>query len=265
MEPAIERYDRVVWYLNLRGIPYSECVSFSIVLFKTNLTLTSAQSQPFVMPRPDVAALGIQYRRIPLLAIGRDVYNDTRLILSKLEDLFPNAPRISASSPDQKSMERLLEYWTVDSGVFMRASQLMPTSMPLLKDEKFMKDREQLTGRSWTKEGMEEMRPEALAEIRNAFEFLETTLLADGRDWVLKTDRPSLADIEGKSIPHTILRHHANSCLQLSGHSIGSVASKALYQWTSYQPKSSQRSSPGSSDLTRLSLRLLRPLANQNP
>jgi hypothetical protein len=34
-------------------------------------------------------------------------------------------------------------------------------------------------------------------EIKSAFEFLETSILADGRDWVLKTSGPSLADIEG--------------------------------------------------------------------
>ncbi|RVD86340.1 uncharacterized protein DFL_004622 [Arthrobotrys flagrans] len=36
----------------------------------------------------------------------------------------------------------------------------------------------------------------AAADIRDAMEILETKLLADGRDWVLKTDRPMLADIE---------------------------------------------------------------------
>lgn len=29
------------------------------------------------------------YRRIPVLSIGRDVYNDTRIIIAKLEELFP--------------------------------------------------------------------------------------------------------------------------------------------------------------------------------
>lgn len=47
-------------------------------------------------------------------------------------------------------------------------------------------------------EAIEKARPEHLNYIRNSFEFLETTLLADGRDWVLKTEKPSLADIEGE-------------------------------------------------------------------
>ena len=71
--------------------------------------------------------------------------------------------------------------------------------MPLLRDPKFTKDREDYNGQSWTKKDFEKMRPEALVDIKSAFELLETTLLADGRDWILKTKGPSLADIEGMS------------------------------------------------------------------
>ena len=44
---------------------------------------------------------------------------------------------------------------------------------------------------------MKAMRPEALTHIRDGFEFLENGLLADGREWILKTEKPALADIEG--------------------------------------------------------------------
>jgi hypothetical protein len=106
-------------------------------------------------------------------------------------------PSISAASADQYAVERLLSFYVIDAGVVSRASQLIPPSMPLLKDEKFMKDREQHTGRSWSKDAIEAMRPEAVVEMKGAFAFLEDTLLADGRDWILKTEKPSLADIEG--------------------------------------------------------------------
>ncbi|KAK5064656.1 hypothetical protein LTR84_000490 [Exophiala bonariae] len=168
---------RVIWYLALRGIDYAEC------------------KQAPVLPRPDLKALGINYRRIPLLAIGRDVYCDSRLILRKLEELFPDGA-LGASNPEEKAIQKFLEIWAVESGVFNRASQLIPSSMPLLNDPKFVKDREDLTSRPWSKEGIDANRPEALAAIRSGFQFLESTLLADGRDWVLKTDRPTLADIE---------------------------------------------------------------------
>jgi len=154
------------------------------------------QVQPPVLPRPDVKALGINYRRIPLMSIGRDVYCDTRIILQKLEQLFPEGA-IGASQSDHKALQKLLEVWAVDGGIFNRASQLIPASMPLLNDPKFTKDRQDFSGRSWEKSKIEANRPEALAHIRNAFDLLETTLLSDDRDWILKTEGPSLGDIEG--------------------------------------------------------------------
>lgn len=155
-----------------------------------------AQKQPPILPRPDVKALGVTYRRIPLMAIGRDVYADTRIILLKLEELFPEG-KLGATDSDGKALEKLLESWAIDSGIFVRASQLIPPDMPLLKDPKFAKDREDFSGRPWSKEKILENRPEAMAHIRYAFNLLETTLLADDREWILKTDKPSLADIEG--------------------------------------------------------------------
>ncbi|PQE04697.1 glutathione S-transferase protein [Rutstroemia sp. NJR-2017a BBW] len=172
---------RVVWYMNLRGIPYTQCL------------------QAPVMPRPDVAALGTNYRRIPLVAIGRDIYNDTRLILQKLEKLYPEYPKITASSPDQKAVERLLEFWTVES-LFTRAASLIPTNLPLLNDPVFTKDREDYTGRSWAKDSLDKSRPEALVAFRRAFEILENTFLADGRDWILGSSSPTMSDIEGMGL-----------------------------------------------------------------
>ena len=44
------------------------------------------------MPRPDLAErLGVTYRRIPVLAIGKDVYCDSSLIAAALERRFPPA------------------------------------------------------------------------------------------------------------------------------------------------------------------------------
>lgn len=169
---------RITWYLALRGIDYAQCL------------------QPPLLPRPDVNALGINYRRIPLMSIGRDVYCDTRIILEKLEKRFPDGA-LGAKEPDQKAVEKLLEKWTINGGVFLRASQLIPPELPLLKDPKFIKDREELSGRSWDIEGIKKNRPEAIAEFRTFFDFLENGFLADGREWLLKTQKPSLADIEG--------------------------------------------------------------------
>ena len=112
------------------------------------------------------------------MSIGRDVYCDTGIILQKLEKLFPTGA-IGASQPEHKALQKLLEIWTIDGGVFNRAAQLIPTSMPLLNDPKFTKDRQDYNGWSWEKSQIEKNRPEALAHIRNPFAVLETTLFSD--------------------------------------------------------------------------------------
>lgn len=139
-----------------------------------------------------MARLGIGYRRIPILSIGRDVYLDTRLQLIKLESLDTTKPRLGASENDQRAVERLLSTLMTDAGVFGWAASLLPSDLPLLKNPIFQKDRAEFFG--------SQPRPDpkhvALRELASVFAFLETTLLADGRDWVLKTASPSLADIE---------------------------------------------------------------------
>ncbi|KAF3761048.1 hypothetical protein M406DRAFT_267478 [Cryphonectria parasitica EP155] len=169
---------RIEWYLQLRGIPYKQT------------------EQPNMMPRPDVAALGIKYRRIPILAIGRDVYLDTRLILQKLETLPAPAPKLGAAAGDHRAIERLLEALMVDAGPFLWAATLIPPQMPLFKDKAWLKDRSDFVGGRNFGAAPAEARAEAVANLRGVFELLETALLVDGREWLLKTDGPSLADIE---------------------------------------------------------------------
>ena len=54
---------------------------------KTKLVLAAAGvdfkrcDQPPVLPRKDLEALGITFRRIPVLAVGKDLYCDSNLII----------------------------------------------------------------------------------------------------------------------------------------------------------------------------------------
>lgn len=161
----------------------------------SSLTCCHDQLQPPIMPRPDLAALGVNYRRIPVMSIGADIYCDTRLQLRKLEEHFPDGA-LGATTPEHKAIERLLEKWAIE-GVFSRAAQLIPTETPMLSDPKFAKDRASFSGRSWSKADMIRARPEALSHMRDAFELLEGGILSDGRKWILNTEKPTLADIEG--------------------------------------------------------------------
>jgi len=79
----------------------------------------------------------------------------------------------------------------------MSIVQSMPPG-PHMKNPAFLKDRADLLEgvMEYTAEAAAEARPHAVNEVKNAFQFLETTLLADGRTWILNTETPSLADIE---------------------------------------------------------------------
>jgi hypothetical protein len=147
------------------------------------------------MPRPDLALLPVNYRRIPLLAVGRDVYVDTRMILRKLESLpdMPSPPLGATSGPDRFT-EKLLEKYMIEGPVFEIAAGLVPVEMA--QDPKFNKDRQGMLNRNWSREELEEGKGECLNYIRNLFDFYETTILQDGRDWILGDKGPKMADIE---------------------------------------------------------------------
>ncbi|KAF2642935.1 hypothetical protein P280DRAFT_547185 [Massarina eburnea CBS 473.64] len=184
-KPILFRYpgsvfsDRVLWYLWLRGIPYDECI------------------QPHVMPRPDLSALSIAYRRMPLMAIGKDILIDSRLIIAHLESLYPDSP-LSPTSPSDHGLRALFENFGIDGGLFARCVQLLPYWNPggFLQDEVFLDDRERLMGMRFTVEGMEKNRPDGVQHLRQVFELFETTFLEDGRRWVLGGEGPSLADLD---------------------------------------------------------------------
>lgn len=47
--------------------------------------------QPIVLPRPTLEKLEITYRRIPVLAIGKDVFVDTSLIIDVLQGAYSSS------------------------------------------------------------------------------------------------------------------------------------------------------------------------------
>ncbi|KXJ90828.1 hypothetical protein Micbo1qcDRAFT_225712 [Microdochium bolleyi] len=187
---------RLVWYLNLRKIAFKTCL------------------QPPILPRRDLELLGLNYRRIPLMAIGRDIYLDTRLVIAKLETLYPASaahPGISATTGEQRALEALISRVSIEfpGALFGRGAQLMPPDSAFLRDPRFVKDRNQLVAgnpaaKAFTPENLRANRPAALVEIARLAELLETTLLADGRDWVFGGSGagPSLGDIEAVFILH---------------------------------------------------------------
>ncbi|KAL6710513.1 hypothetical protein ACN47E_008561 [Coniothyrium glycines] len=166
---------RVSSYLALRGIEYALC------------------DVPITMPRPELALLPVAYRRIPILAVGRDVFLDTRLILRKLEALFPSPKPLAATNPHDAFITGLIERHLIEGPVFAIATGLIPVE--IATESTFNDDRKGFLGRNWTKEELEEGRGECLAYVKGLFSFLEETILQDGRDWILKGNGPSIAEV----------------------------------------------------------------------
>lgn len=148
------------------------------------------------MPRPELSSLGIAHRRIPILSIGRDVYVDTRLIFTKLDQLKPY-PSLTPSTPEHALILDLLSEYITDAGVFTKvADVLFASDAPIAQDPAFIKDREDLMGRKFNKEDHAQMRSSGLIRIQQLFERLEKTIIADGRLWLFNTTNPTRGDIE---------------------------------------------------------------------
>lgn len=148
------------------------------------------------LPRPVLEKLGVQYRRIPILAIGRDIYCDTKLIINKLEEHFPEKS-IGSKDPFEKGLEHLFETWLIDAGPFWRTSALLPPAAKQMQDKEWLQDRTNMTGRPFDPEMIKKLRPESLSHVRMYFDLMEKEFLADGREYLLNTKEPALVDVQG--------------------------------------------------------------------
>ncbi|KIV92321.1 hypothetical protein PV10_06773 [Exophiala mesophila] len=171
------------WYFALTGLKYFHCITLNR------------------LPRPMLEKLGIKYRRIPILAIGRDIYCDTRLIISKLEELFPQT-RIGGKTPFERGVDHLIENWVIDGGPFWRTSGLIPWDADVIKDPEWCEDRREMTGRPFDANTLKAARPESLSHSRMYFNQMEKEHLADGREFLLGGPEPTLADIHALWVFH---------------------------------------------------------------
>ncbi|KAI4519114.1 hypothetical protein K525DRAFT_206856, partial [Schizophyllum commune Loenen D] len=132
-----------------------------------------------LLPRPELSELlGLGYRRIPVLAIGRNLYCDTSLIASVLERRFPTSGGHGTLFPKRRDGS------TTDTGLvkafaqFYADSALFPTAVPFVPWDKvpaaFLADRSKVRTREIT---------------------LVEEQLPDGRQWLFDTETPGLADL----------------------------------------------------------------------
>ena len=181
---------KVEWYLIVRHLPYSKC---------------AVRNR---LPREQLEELGIKYRRIPILAIGRDVYCDSKLIIDKLEQLYPEN-KLGSSEPFEQAIEYLIENWINDAGPFLRTASLIPPTSEVMNDPEWIKDRTEMTGNAFNKDVLASLRPDGLVHHRMYWPFLEEKLLGDGRKYVMG-DTPGLADVHGLWVWDWVLQDKMN-------------------------------------------------------
>ena len=127
------------------------------------------------------------------MAIGRDIYIDTRLMLRKLETLYPEG-KLGATNSFEQGFEDMLEEFIIDGGPFVRTSGCIPVSAPFVNDEVWMKDRFDGSGGMFTRQMLVENRAWCISQLRLFFGMLEK-MLADGREWILSGSKPGLAEV----------------------------------------------------------------------
>ncbi|KAK5125978.1 hypothetical protein LTR85_011333 [Meristemomyces frigidus] len=154
---------------------------------------------PSMMPRPVLTdTFGLTYRKIPVLAIGKEVYCDTSLIVEALEHFFPESEGYQTMYPeaaDGRSYRPMIRgfasYWT-DRPLFRVTTGLIPASVWRTS---FGQDRAGLIGHKLDAEKLEKKVPENLSRLDMQLSMLEP--MFDNKDgpWIFSTSSPSLADI----------------------------------------------------------------------
>lgn len=139
-----------------------------------------------------------RYRKIPVLAIGRELYCDTSIICEALEHFFPEAEGYKSLYPpagDGRTYRSLIRgfasYWT-DRPLFRVTCGLMPAS---IWRSSFGIDRAQLIGHKLDPDKLEKKLPENLSKLDTQLSLFEPLLAESGGPWIFSTSSPSLADI----------------------------------------------------------------------
>jgi len=176
--------------------PFSQKIDKILLLKKIPYQFVNVSS---TLPRPEIKELlGIDYRRIPILAIDNDVYCDTSLIVSVLERRFPPSSGYGTIFPSGKhgrgadtgAIKAFAQFYA-DSTLFSPAAALLPwDKLP----EAILKDRSAFTGTPINLQAMKAMRGELLSRMSSHLSLMEEQL-SDGREWLFDTELPGLADI----------------------------------------------------------------------
>ncbi|KIJ37000.1 hypothetical protein M422DRAFT_50803 [Sphaerobolus stellatus SS14] len=141
---------------------------------------------PLTPPRVDILALGIPYRRVPVLAIGKDVYIDTSLISEALEKAYPSSPILATDVGLQKAVTKFYDHFLFNLGFDILPWNKTPKSL--------QEDRKKFIGRPDIDFDEVATRKElAHSKLASHLAILEEHF-SDGRVWYFSTPSPTYTD-----------------------------------------------------------------------
>lgn len=149
-----------------------------------------------MMPRPFFRkAFNLTYRKIPICAIGHDIYCDTASILEALEQFFPESstlyPKDGSGRNNRALVRGFASYWT-DRPLFRVTTGLIPGAV---WKTSFGVDRAGLIGHKLDAEKLAKKTTSNLSGLDLHLSVLEPQFANVNGGWIFATKSPSLADI----------------------------------------------------------------------
>jgi hypothetical protein len=188
--------------LNLTNLPYKIC------------------EQPFVQPRPILTDLGITYRRIPVNAIGKDVYVDNRPFLDAILNIFSDEPGV-------KNLVRSKHdnaYEAFGYRMFWNLLDILPDTV---YNETMINDRKDLFD-GLSRSDYRETRPSNIEAFKQFLDVIENEFLTGDEPWIAG-EKPGVVDLQAVWIPKFTMETIAYK--NMDGQGMGEERYPKVHKW----------------------------------
>lgn len=141
--------------------------------------------QPFFIPRPILRNLGITYRRVPVLSIGKDVFPDNASFIEALQSLLEKEGRGLPRRPDDHAFDAwgYRSFWVI-----------LPCVPAELNNDQLQNDRKDLFP-VFVRKDYARLQTNAASELRALMDVVEHEFLTEGGPWIGGGDSCGLADV----------------------------------------------------------------------
>ncbi|EJD40217.1 hypothetical protein AURDEDRAFT_187138 [Auricularia subglabra TFB-10046 SS5] len=163
---------------------------------------------PMVPPRKELLLLGIAYRRIPVVAIGNDVFCDTLMITQALERAFPGSDAHPSAFPARKDggkvdvvLQTHFSFGYSEKSLFALGTQSIPWTKvpPALSQDRFGNMIGGQVPPPGFFEKLEARVPITRSALSTHLDYIEEQL-SDGRQWLFDTAAPGYADVAAHTV-----------------------------------------------------------------